>query len=417
MERKKRSFGTIFLSFLRGLITVILILILVVSVGINILFYSDDRSPKFDFSGYHYTFFLNNCAELEHIGVGSLIKADHKSAPRENTYVLCTIGSGYKTVLCLSEKTENENGSVSYTVRGDKNGSTISYQIPESKIIGTVLTKHDMAGDVIRFARKTSGIVSLMAIPSFLLIFLSIIGIRSNKSRYEDELLESEILIEELRKIKKDEGRKSNEAGKNKNQKPAENLIPAPDKTVSNLEKYMPPEIKEPSPVQPAEENKNEPASEVSKYEFANFEDKTVMKALEIKKSLFKQITEENSNETNLTANEILNKVSDEMKIEKPSIYNEQLTPSAPVYQPQPPQQPNVQETFRQPETLRQPVHKEPVIRNYEYTEINKTPSVPDKPKPAPTVKKKAKPPVKKIEAESIDDLIKILEMEKKKLD
>lgn len=421
MAKKKRSFGSVFLGFIRGLVTLLLVLVLIVSVGSNVIFYSADTTPKIDILNYHFTFFVNNSTDLKYIDEGSMVIVDHTHSLEENTYVLCTIGNGYKTVLCLASVTENENGTYSYNVRGDRMNTETVYSIPASKIHGTVLRKNDLAGDIVRFSHETRGIAALMAIPAFLLIILSIVSIRRKRARYDDDMLEAEIYIEELRKAKRSEEKKAEENRRLMAQKAAEEAeavfaaqqavfgqenaavteepvpavpesvpaadpepapvpVPASDPAPFAFEEYKRkpeaepvPEVSEPAPVVPAD---TEP---VSKYEFTNFQ------------------TEELQN-----------------------IYNEQINSSAPVFQ-------EIPETARPSYKYENPVQNfanlaEVKHNSNDYTE---EPAPVQKPAPSPVqkaaapapVKKKAKPPVKKINADSIDDLIRILEEEKRKLD
>ena len=207
MARKKRSVGSVFLGFIRGLITLALVLILIVTVGSNVIFYSADSSPKIDILNYHWTFFINNSNNLKNIDEGSMVLIDHELKPEENTYVLCTVGEGYKTVLCLAAIEESENGTMMYSVRGDRMNTGDVYSIPKSKILGTVLRKNDLAGEMVRFSRDIRGIAT-MAISSLLLIIFSVAAIKRKKSKYDDDMLEAEIYIESLRKEKRNEKKK-----------------------------------------------------------------------------------------------------------------------------------------------------------------------------------------------------------------
>ena len=410
MARKKRSVGSVFLGFIRGLITLVLVLILIVTVGSNVIFYSADSSPKIDILNYHWTFFINNSSNLKNIDEGSMVLIDHELKPEENTYVLCTVGEGYKTVLCLAAIEESENGTLMYSVRGDRMNTGDVYSIPKSKILGTVLRKNDLAGEMVRFSRDIRGIVT-MAISSLLLIIFSVAAIKRKKSKYDDDMLEAEIYIESLRKEKRSEEKKAEEHRRLMAQKaeqeaeaallaeqagyePAHNeepavrmaepeAAPAPERTAKSEtvseSVYTP--AAEPEPFAFQEYKRNEepaapaPAEEpenVSKYEYTDF---VAEKA-----------------------------------------YSEQLNPEKPVFQEMPePARPSYR-------------YENPVQSFANVAEIKHESSVnAETPEPAPAVqkpaekpapvKKKAKPPVKKINADSIDDLIRILEEEKRKLD
>ena len=423
MKKNKIGFGSFLLVFIRGMITLILSLILVASVASNILFYADNSTVDIDLFNMNYTFFVNNSANLENIPQDSLVIVDHKSEPQKNTYVLCTVGNGYKTVLCLSDITKNDNDTDSYEVKGDRTGSTINYQIPQSKIIGTVINKNDMAGKLIVFSRKISGIVTLMGIPAFLLILMSILGIKANKAKYEDDLLESEILAEELRKIKKVGDVPGSKASQNANEQEINYQDNEYEDTrYYNDEKYQTGNVSD------------------SSYDYMKADPEIGKKAAQIKNNIHNQKVREPGidtsdsifNKESLTANDIINQVSDEMKqnprnTQKSAYQEKPRYAEKPAYQekPQYTEKPAYTETpayQQKPSYEQNPVHPENSI----YTEkISDTPKPvytepvvkhntvqqPLRQKPAKTVSKNT------LKADSIDDLIKILESEKKKLD
>ena len=425
MSKKKKSIGSLFFGFIMGLITFVLILVLIVSVGSNILFHSDESAPKIDILNRQYTLFVNNSNDVAKIENGDFVLIDSKSEFKENTYVLCSLGSGYKTIMCLSSVSENENGTLSYNLRGDKNGSVAEYSVPHSKLLGTVMNKVDYVGDIIRFSRDMPGIVTLMAVPSFLLIIISISSIRRKKMRFEDDLLESEIFIEELKKVKRNEEKRAEE-NKKKSLQAEQDITPA--SAVSKNSDFSYDEyIRQP-----------EEKPEVNRYEYVNFEDEAAKKAIEIKKALLNETSKEkeqtvsepavsksDDHESDNKTGEVQSEVKSEYtQTEKKadSIYSEQINPEAPVYQPEPAPV-EAYNPVRNTESEKQP---EPMhfvdlaeYKNTEAAKVQETLIQPEKPKtePAAPVKKKTKPPVKKIKADSIDDLIKLLEDEKKKLD
>lgn len=411
MKKRKRTIGEILGSIIRGLITLILTMILVMSVTVNILFYREDAIAKIDFMDYHRTFFVNNCNELGNIDVGALVIADHTQEPQTNRYIICTVGSGYKTVLALNEIIQNENGSISYKVSGSKENSTVNHIIPATKYIATVLNQNAMVGDLIAFMRGIPGIVTCMAIPSFLLILLSVSGIRRNRSRYDDDLLEAEILAEELRKAQNEEKRISEKKMKER-KKVQENRTEEPlyNNTSSELLEKI-----ESSPI-PIPTAKNEKTRE-------EFEEEINKKAIEIKKALHdqaigesvkEQVQEKSENIKNATEN--IQNISDDI-----TEYNGYSEPDAhPVYRQEPvvtaepvPEKPKKELKFEEP----------PIFTRTELV-VEKVPEVVAEPPVSqvvtdakPKVKKTAKRVTKKLDADSIDDLIKLLDSEKKKLD
>lgn len=367
--KKRRSFGSIFVSFIRGIITLALIIVLIASVAVNVLFYSEDSVVKIDALDYHYSFFINNNDELENIKKGALVIANHGMNPESNRYVLCTIGNDYTTVLCLANITENSNGSRSCLLIGDKQESEVNYTIPDSKINGIVIDKDDMIGDVIAFMRKIPGIATLMAIPAFLLIIMCITGIKRNRNRYEDDVLEAEILAEELRKVKKINDRKDNDKKKN-SFKMEEPPVPAPAQYT------------------PSPDAMKKSTAETDKDNYIAFDESSTSKK--------PVAVSENVNE----------KVND--VTEKPVIAEKKAEPVL----------------VAKPDIEAKTVIKseEPAIEKSLLEDILAEKSTPaksdtDKISESREEKKESRPQPKKFDAKSIDELIKLLDAEKKKLD
>ncbi len=465
MSKKKKSTVGVLLSFLRGLIILVLILVLVGSVTLNIAFYNKDKPVEVNinlpFYKNHTTYFINNSGDLQEIEKGSLVIINPELTPATGRYVLCTIGKDYKTILAITEANANDNGTVSYVLKGTKESSTINYTVPAYKIQGVVTQQNEDIGYIIEFARSMGGIASLIAIPSFLLILICVISIRKNKTQYEDDLLESEILIEELRKIKKieDKKKKSHEA-----QKPENEEIPEENTQTESIA------ATEPEP---------EVISEEKTSEASMFEDEVNRKAIEIKNAMHNQIIAEGQKkesvvyDKNPSANEIMDQMSAEMKTpSKPQpkqetfedyaslrtkaaskehentdtnedkVYQQQMaqlqakqqqmaklrqaqpvkktveqavqTQSQSYAYKQPETQTPVHQAYdyRQPEQSQIPAYQEPVSQRYsqpvDYFQSSR---------PAPVKKKKKTKSVSKINADSFDDLIKMLDNEKKKLD
>lgn len=444
---RRRSFGSVFLGFIRGLLSFVLFLVLVVSVGANLVFRNKDSAPRIDFLDYHMTFFINRSTDAKNIAENSLCFIDHTEKPVENTYVLCSTGEEGKRILSLESITQNENGSLSYNLRSDLMASLDTvYSVPASKIYGTVYNKDDLIGEILAFSTEFKGVIALMVLPAFLLIILSIAAIRAKKLRYDDDLLEAELFIEEKRKQKRNEEKRAEEHRKLMAEKAAaeaesamaararveaavreaeaaENTVPEtpvsdPDPAPFSFEEYkrkadaefnaasqIPAPVPEAAPVAPApapapvipepvkeqapvQETPAAPAAEkVNKYEFAEF-----------------------------TA--------------EPAKSSEPETPAAPEAPAKEEEKEEVPAFQEVPLSVRPSYRYEQMIENLTAAaaEIKHTPETEAEPAPAPVkkaapapakapVKKKPAKPAKKIKADSIDDLIKILEEEKKKLD
>ena len=442
---RRRSFGSVFLGFIRGLLSFVLFLVLVVSVGANLVFRNKDSAPRIDFLDYHMTFFINRSTDAKNIAENSLCFIDHTEKPVENTYVLCSTGEEGKRILSLESITQNENGSLSYNLRSDLMASLDTvYSVPASKIYGTVYNKDDLIGEILAFSTEFKGVIALMVLPAFLLIILSIAAIRAKKLRYDDDLLEAELFIEEKRKQKRNEEKRAEEHRKLMAEKAAaeaesamaararveaavreaeaaestvsEAPVSDPDPAPFSFEEYkrkadaefnaasqIPAPVPEAAPVAPAPapapvipepvkeqapvlETPAAPAAEkVNKYEFAEF-----------------------------TA--------------EPAKSSEPETPAAPEAPAKEEEKEEVPAFQEVPLSVRPSYRYEQMIENLtaaaaeikHTTETEPAPAPVKKAAPAPAkapAKKKPAKPAKKINADSIDDLIKILEEEKKKLD
>ena len=444
---RRRSFGSVFLGFIRGLISFILFLVLVVSVGANLVFRNKDSAPRIDFLDYHMTFFINRSTDAKNIAENSLCFIDHTAKPVENTYVLCSTGEEGKRILSLESITQNDNGSLSYNLRSDLMASLDTvYSVPASKIYGTVYNKDDLIGEILAFSTEFKGIIALMVLPAFLLIILSIAAIRAKKLRYDDDLLEAELFIEEKRKQKRNEEKRAEEHRKLMAEKAAaeaesamaararveaavreaeaaestvsEAPVSDPDPAPFSFEEYkrkadaefnaasqIPAPVPEAAPVAPAPapapvipepvkeqapvlETPAAPAAEkVNKYEFAEF-------TAEPAKS---------------------------SEPETPAV------PEAPAKEEEKEEVPAFQEvplsvrpSYRYEQMIENLTAAAAEIKHTTETEAEPAPAPVKKAAPAPAkapAKKKPAKPAKKINADSIDDLIKILEEEKKKLD
>ena len=447
---RRRSFGSVFLGFIRGLLSFVLFLVLVVSVGANLVFRNKDSAPRIDFLDYHMTFFINRSTDAKNIAENSLCFIDHTEKPVENTYVLCSTGDEGKRILSLESITQNENGSLSYNLRSDLMASLDTvYSVPASKIYGTVYNKDDLIGEILAFSTEFKGVIALMVLPAFLLIILSIAAIRAKKLRYDDDLLEAELFIEEKRKQKRNEEKRAEEHRKLMAEKAAaeaesalaararveaavreaeaaENAVPEapvsdPDPAPFSFEEYkrkadaefnaasqIPAPVPEAAPVAPAPapapvaapepvpapvpETPAAPAPEkVNKYEFAEFTAEP----------------EKSSKPETPAAPAVPEKeeVKEEKKEEVPAFQEVPLS---------------VRPSYRYEQMIENLTAAAAEIKHTTETEAEPAPAPVRKAAPAPAkapAKKKPAKPAKKLNADSIDDLIRILEEEKKKLD
>ena len=446
MEKKKRSAGSIIAGFFRGLAILLLCLILIISVTVNIKFYADDSVVNIKGFGKDYCLFLNNNKELSNISEGALIFADKKMAISTNTYVLCEVTTKkngrpmkHKTVLALASEVQNDNGSVSYEVLSNKNPDD-SYIINKNKIIATVIRPYDFPGKCILFVRSVAGIIATVAVPAFLLIILCAMSIAANKERYEDDLSEARILADEIRRSKnKDKKKKEKEANPEKEPKPETtrpddynefndgvnptfetyNFEEEANKKAMELKRTLEekqnsgerqntvsvqndpvsqPVLNEPvsRPVQNEpvfQEYRSEDFAKVDKasleeHQFVRETEKRPVPAASVSSPNTGSSVPQNRFTASLTSNAIINEIAEGISDDS------QSTPApAEPYKPQQPVYESVQ-TYSQPVKEAAPAPQKKIVRKK-------------------VIKQR---PVQKLNANSIDDLIKIIDSEKEKL-
>ncbi len=441
MEKKKRSAGSIIAGFFRGLAMLLLCLILIISVTVNIKFYADDSVVNINWFGKDYCLFLNNNKDLSNITDGALIFADKKMAVSTNTYVLCEVTTKkngkpmkHKTVLALASEVQNENGSVSYEVMSNNNPDD-SYTINKNKIIATVIRPYELPGKCISFIRSVAGIISTVAVPAFLLIVLCGMAIAANKERYEDDLSEARILADELRRTKnKDKPKKKKEPVAAEEPKPAEtlpddynefndgvnptfetyNFEEEANKKAMELKRAL--EEKQSTTVEPESQPESKPVqnepvfqeyrsedfarvdkSSIEERQFISEPEKQTEPAYSAPSPVTESSVPKNRFTASLTSNALINELAEEIS-SNDSMRSESAY--ADTYSPAPEMQP------------KQPVN-----------ETKPAPAAPVQKAAAPAPQKKIirkkvikQRPVQKLNANSIDDLIRIIDSEKDKL-
>ncbi len=439
-KRKKRP-----LSIVAVLIEIILILLVMLSVASNVLFYDENFAPEFMGNSY----FIMNNDEMQNIPKGTLVisKLDDFDNIKPGRAVLCSIGNGKKTILGLVNVETRETGESLYLVKGGMENSILSYTLPKKQILAHSIKQSQEAGTMITFAKTKPGIILLIISPLIIVIIMSIariIGNRKFNSMIEceedekKEKVNSEVIPlfeagEETNKSKEFISKKAsiaeNFANKNvnrENNKDENQFSKNKEKTSTDIKTKNEQSNKAKREATFTNINWND-VSKVNKdiekipeEEFA-FKNDKLEKMINEKNSKLtynydtiadkiakdskdeEKITEsiKQVEQRNFTANEIIDQVSDEMK----------YVPENRVYKPKPKVK-NETSTINN-ETIQVspqnviPEKSKPVENDYELEKIKTEPKkATNKPRPK-----------SKLSASSFDDLLKVIDAEKKKLD
>ena len=183
MEKKKRF------SILKLLLIILCISSVIVSLAVNILF-SRNKVPNL-FGRHIYVVSEPNPMEGDiTTGAALLAKDAGDISVITGDIILCYPADDPDnlTVRSINSITENEDGSQNYYTRDslheDNSGSISKEQIVA---VCTGYPESYSLGQFINFAKNVKGILCMLVIPSVLLVIFIILGIVSSKSEFEDE--------------------------------------------------------------------------------------------------------------------------------------------------------------------------------------------------------------------------------------
>lgn len=185
MKKKKRF------SALKLLIVILCITSVIVSAGINILF-AGDKTPKL-FDRYIYVVGEDNPMEGEITTGAALISMDAKKhgVVATGDIILCYPADNPSTLSLRSVSfiSESDEGTSYYTMDSFHEDTTGAITFDKIVAICTGYNESLELGRFITFARQLKGIIALLGVPALLLIillFTSILGSRSDED-IEDE--------------------------------------------------------------------------------------------------------------------------------------------------------------------------------------------------------------------------------------
>jgi hypothetical protein len=183
-------------NFFKKFLSVLLVLIVVVAVAINVLFLKKTSAP------FNSIYIMQN-TNMDSVQYGDAVLASPSkvSELQAGNVVLCltSFDGEHKEVLKLIDITQ-EDGTTYYYVRSDEETNDEALKLTEDKILAKCLWTNSSLGSAITFAKSTTGIIVLVAIPCVILLAMNIASNVAKKKELERE--------EELRKSTKKKKKK-----------------------------------------------------------------------------------------------------------------------------------------------------------------------------------------------------------------
>ena len=194
--------SNIVLTILGIIFCLILIPILVVNVTLIVKSYTDKAHVP-SFLGVSPMIVLTDSMYPE-IESGDLIICKQED-PEEVKVgdIICFFdpaGNGTSTVTHRVETiTEDENGGLAWTTKGDANNAADDAVVPAGKLVGVYFTKIHGLGNVVMFMQSTKGLIICVLVPVILLVLFDVIRNRLYEKKKEDE---TEALMAELNALR-----------------------------------------------------------------------------------------------------------------------------------------------------------------------------------------------------------------------
>lgn len=178
-----KKFG---LAIFQVVLSVILIALIIFSVGVNYIFGSSVRSG----SVFGKNVFIMNSdlmASDEGIPKGAAVIADSDEIAvlTEGNVILFNEETGIENVMRIVEVVHNTDSTV-YRVAADKEPENV-LDVPKENVIAKCTTQNEKLGSVITFLKSMVGILAGMILPCLILLVMLMLKIMSARRREKEE--------------------------------------------------------------------------------------------------------------------------------------------------------------------------------------------------------------------------------------
>ena len=159
----------------------VLVLIILAGVASNVLFFKQNSAPSF----MGYTAYIMNSEQINGIKLNSLIISKEASLPdiQVGSIVLFKDSSGVYALAGVNEIKETDSGKT-YAL---KNNIAVDGVAAESSIVAKAIRSYPEVGSYIAFTTTQNGIILLIILPLAILILLLILNIRKERKLSDEE--------------------------------------------------------------------------------------------------------------------------------------------------------------------------------------------------------------------------------------
>ncbi len=149
----------------------VLAVLIILTFVIYGMFKDTNTAPKL--FGYRVSVVPNDRMEPK-VPEGAAVFVTENAEPAENNVVLCYIGEQLCIIRFVGTEMNPQTGEISYLVKYDSDGPDMIWGIERGDIVGVADTYDSFFGWVIRFASSKSGMMTIVIIPCLLVIIYEV---------------------------------------------------------------------------------------------------------------------------------------------------------------------------------------------------------------------------------------------------
>lgn len=174
------------LSIFQVVLSIILIALIIFSVGVNYIFGSTARSGEV-FGKNIYVMQDDSMASEGGIPKGSAVIADSNEIAvlTEGNVILFYEEAGIETIMRIVEVVHNTDNTI-YRVAADNNQENV-LNVPKENVVAKCITQSEKLGNVITFLKSMVGILAGMILPCLILLVLLMLKIFSVRRKAKEE--------------------------------------------------------------------------------------------------------------------------------------------------------------------------------------------------------------------------------------
>lgn len=155
-----------------GIVIIFILAVLIILTFVLYGMFNDSNSaPKL--FGYRVSVVPNDRMEPK-VPEGAAVFVTEGAEPEENNVVLCYIGEQLCIIRFVGTEINPQTGDISYLVKYDSDGPDMIWGIARNDIVGVADTYDSFFGWVIRFASSKAGMMTIVIIPCIFVILYEV---------------------------------------------------------------------------------------------------------------------------------------------------------------------------------------------------------------------------------------------------